>query len=425
MASLARSLWPVALFSCNLVVGDYKVDVGDGGIEGSEGGSDAFHDVTDASFWQSFDVATVVPGAGGFTGGAFDGKHIYFAPYGAGVSSGLVVRYEIAKGFTDSSAWSSFDMKTIDPNAAGYGGAVFANGAVYFVPSQGASAANSLVMRYDTSQTFTNASAWAKLDLQSIMPGAKGYFGGVFDGQYLVLIPYFDGMSANGLVARYDTTRIFTQMASWAITDFKTLNPSASGFVGGVFDGSLVYMVPSGNNTAVRFKPSAPNPLLVTSLFDTTMIDPRARVYAGAAILDGRVYYTPATDSLILREDVTKPFDMRPSWEVFDYAGATAARGYAGAAIDGRYVYFAPYRRPSSGPRHGILLRYDSTQDFAQTISWQTFDTTTLSPPASAFEGAIFDGKYMYFAPHLDGVVARFDAKNIRSLPAGYSGSFL
>jgi hypothetical protein len=411
--------------SCNLVVGDYKVDVGDGGVEGSEGGTDAFHDVTDASFWQSFDVASVVPGAGGFTGGAFDGKFVYFAPFGIGVVSGLVVRYEIAKGFTDSGAWTSFDMKMIDPNAAGYSGAVFASGAVYFVPSQGASSANSLVMRYDTSQAFNSATSWAKLDLTTINAGAKGYFGGIFDGQYLVLAPSFDGVNAHGLVARYDTTHIFTQSASWSIWDFKQANMNAIGFTGAVADGQTMYMVPLGNNTAVRFKPNAVNPLIVSTFFDITMIDQRARLYIGGGVQNGHVYLAPGSDSLVLRVDVTKPFDMRSSWEVFDHAGITSSRGYSSTAIDGRYMYFAPYRRQPSGARNGTVLRYDGTAEFGQSSSWQTFDTTTLSPPASGFEGAIFDGKYVYFAPHLDGIVARFDAKNIRSLPPGYSGSFL
>jgi hypothetical protein len=318
-------------------------------------------------------------------------------------------------------------MKAIDTNAAGYGGAVFARGAVYFVPSQGATTANSLVMRYDTSGSFTNASSWAKLDTTTLMAGAKGYFGGVFDGQYLTLVPSYDGTSVHGLVVRYDTTRIFTQTSSWAVFDFKVSNPSAVGFSGGLWDGSLVYFSPTASsNTAIRFKPNAPNPALVMSAIDLTTIDMRARAFIGVGLQQGRVYYAPATESVIVRNDIAAPFDMASSWQTFNFASVTTARGYAGIAIDGRYVYFAPYRRPTGGLRHGVALRYDGNGDFTQATAWQSFDATTLSPPASGCEGAVFDGKYVYFVPHLDGVVARFDAKEFRGpLPAGYSGSFL
>ena len=427
MWAVARSLWPVALlFGCNLVVGDYKVATPDGGADGNEAGADFFHDFADASFWSTFDVASTIPGAGGFTGGAFDGKYVYFAPFGIGVVSGLVVRYDTTKAFGDSGAWSSFEVKTIDPNAAGYSGAVFARGAVYFVPGQGATTANGNVMRYDTSGTFTSPLSWAKLDTTTLMAGAKGFFGGVYDGQYLSLVPTFDGMAAHGLVVRYDTTRIFTQPTSWAVFDFKAVNGNLVGFSGGVWDGTVAYFAPLGANIANRFKPNVQNPALVMTTFDVTQVDLRAHTFIGAGLFDRHVYYAPIADSIMVRTDTAAAFDMAASWQKFDYAPVTTARGYAGVAIDGRYVYFAPYRRPSGGPRHGNALRYDATGDFTMAGAWQAFDTTTLSPPAAGFEGAIFDGKYVYYAPHLDGVVARFDAKEIRGpLPAGYSGSFL
>jgi hypothetical protein len=161
--------------------------------------------------------------------------------------------------------------------------------------------------------------------------------------------------------------------------------------------------------------------------FDVTQVDMRAHPFIGVGLDRGHCYYAPLEQSVIVRTDTTATFDDTKSWEAFDYGSLTGARGYAGVAIDGRYVYFAPYRRPgTNGLRHGILLRFDATAEFPQAKSWQTFDTTTLSPPASAFEGAVFDGQYVYFVPHLDGVVARFEAKGVRSaLPAGYSGSFL
>lgn len=422
----ALFLLPTIVLHCNLVVGEYKVTNPEAGDEFSEGSTpDGFHDVTDPGFWQTFDVAGVIPGAGGFTGGAFDGRYVYFAPLGLGVVSGNVVRYDTTKAFNDGTAWQSFDMKTIDPNAAGYSGAVFAKGAVYFVPSQGATTANGLVMRYDTTGTFTSMLSWAKFDATTVNMGAKGFFGAVFDGQYITLVPTYDGTGPNGLLLRYDTTRIFTQTPSWNVFDLKSVNVNLTGFSGGVWDGNNAYYTPI-LSLALRFKANAPNPLLVLSQYDTTNVSMRARSFLGCGLDRGHVYYAPASDSLVVRTNTTATFDDLASWDAFDFASITTARGYSGVAIDGRYVYFAPYRRATMGPRHGNLLRYDATGEFSMAGSWQTFDTLGLSPPAGGFEGAIFDGKYVYFVPHLDGVVARFDAKVLKGpLPTGYSGSFL
>ena len=58
---LAAACSPIALAlaSCNFVVGEYKVTNPEAGDEVSEGSTpDGYHDVSDSSFWSTFDVAT-------------------------------------------------------------------------------------------------------------------------------------------------------------------------------------------------------------------------------------------------------------------------------------------------------------------------------------------------------------------------------
>ena len=88
-------------------------------------------------------------------------------------------------------------------------------------------------------------------------------------------------------------------------------------------------------------------------------------------------------------------------------------RGYAGAEFDGKYVYFVP--AGTSAP-HGEVLRYDTTSEFTSVNSWSTFDAASngVGNNARGYNGAVFDGKYVYFAPFINnqeahGEVLRYD----------------
>jgi hypothetical protein len=104
--------------------------------------------------------------------------------------------------------------------------------------------------------------------------------------------------------------------------------------------------------------------------------------------------------------DMTDP----SCWSTFDMTTVKArARGFAGAAFDGRYVYFVP------DASDGLVARYDTQATFTTDGSWSTFDMTTVNMGAKGFRGAAFDGRYVYFVPCLnpsfDGLVARYDTQ--------------
>ena len=87
---------------------------------------------------------------------------------------------------------------------------------------------------------------------------------------------------------------------------------------------------------------------------------------------------------------------------------------------------------PSDGGGSTLpILAYDTTQPFcpgALGAAYTTFDPTSLEggTEASGFEGAAFDGRYVYFIPHAGHVVARFEAKRVSEglSPAVYAGSW-
>ena len=115
------------------------------------------------------------------------------------------------------------------------------------------------------------------------------------------------------------------------------------------------------------------------------------------------------------------------SWSFFDVATLNAkAKGFFGAGFDGRYLYFVP-RADKNSVYHGNLARLDTTGAFGLAASWEVFDLASVNAFAAGFNGAAFDGRYLYLGPSkggTSGLVFRFDAKTPPSIPPCYNGSY-
>jgi hypothetical protein len=154
--------------------------------------------------------------------------------------------------------------------------------------------------------------------------------------------------------------------------------------------------------------------LAAWSTFDLTTINPGASGYTGAAF-DGRyTYLVPAYNGalhgIVARNDSQGSFSDATSWATFDTSTLNPqARGYDGAAFDGRYIYFVPHQNLAG--LDGVVARYDVQQPFSAPTAWTTFDTATLSPNARGFYGARFDGRYLYLVPYVSAVIVRYDTQ--------------
>ena len=216
----------------------------------------------DASPWSSFDTAAKInPNAGGYFGSVFDGRYLYYTPYG----SVWALRYDTTLAFTDVLSWKWFDLRMIRPDALYYTTAAFDGRYVYLVP-RGANSPHGLVLRYDTMSAFDKAPSWSVFDTTQISPVAKGFGGSAFDGRYLYFTP-----TQNGLVVRYDTQGTFVSVSAWSSFDVATKASIAKSYVGAVFDGKYVYFVPASTSVVARFEaratPAAPLPYNGGSFF--------------------------------------------------------------------------------------------------------------------------------------------------------------
>ncbi len=241
----------------------------------------------------------------------------------------------------------------------------------------------------------------------------KGFLGAVFDGRYVYFSPQHDSERRHGRPLRYDTHGAFTNPASWQGFDAENIGDlDTKGYYGAIFDGRHVYFVPrvsdGGFHTRVlRYD--------TRQTFDDRSAweayDAGLNISYQSGAFDGRyVYFAPGTgrerghEGRVLRYDTQAPFAEQASWETYDAGttGGLTTKDFDGAAFDGRYIYFAPLS-------YGAPLRYDTTRPFGEPASWSAFDASPLGMQRTV--GIVFDGRYLYFCAYDQHVMIRYDTK--------------
>jgi hypothetical protein len=387
------------------------------------GARETFGALGDLDAWTAYDVPGI--GAAPYSGAVFDGRFVTFAPDN---TSGLALRVDTQGPFTAPRAWYQFDLTTVDAGAKGYRGAVFDGRYLYFVPLGLAP-----VARFDTRGSFLDPASWSFFRTETL--GVRSFTGATFDGRYLYFVPSTGASTA----LRYDTAAPFTLAASWSAFAFSSLSPDVTGtFVGAVFDGRFVTFVPNmragaPHGVVVRYDGERPFGDRASWAYqDLTAFRPEASGFRTGAF-DGRFLYlvpgwtapNPAWGkSTVARFDTRGPLDEAASWSFLDTASLdTEAVGFNGAAFDGRYVYFEP---GSNGLRpHGKVVRWDTRKaTLDDATGWSTFDVANVRNGLFDLRGAASDGKYVYFAPR-SGVAVRFSARTSDAVPpAAHGGSF-
>jgi len=202
-----------------------------------------------AASWASFDASALIGATFDSCSGTSDGRYVYFAPFAGTSASGLVLRYDSSAAFATASSWATFDATAVSTNATAFEGAMFDGQYVYFVPS-GEQFTSGFTIRYDTHLAFGTAASWEGFDIKTVNPNAGGFVGGAFDGRYAYYVPYggaTDGgvTGVSGVIARFDTSGTFTSASAWQSIDLTTLNPSAFGYATAAFDGRYLYLSPN------------------------------------------------------------------------------------------------------------------------------------------------------------------------------------
>jgi hypothetical protein len=179
---------------------------------GLDGTSVARYDTTSpftsASAWQLFDTSTLgVPNAG-LSGVAFDGKDLYIVPTYA---SGTALAVDPTAPFTAKASWSTYSPAPSSGSLGSVFTPTFSVGGfdgrfLYFAPTS-VNGQNGLFAREDTTAGFTDGSAWSTFDTTTFKPKGFGDFGAaVSDGKYMYFAPV-----GNPTFARFDAKEIASQ----------------------------------------------------------------------------------------------------------------------------------------------------------------------------------------------------------------------
>jgi len=378
-----------------------------------------YNDLTNQANWLGYDLSGLDSSTlQGYEGGTFDGRYVYYAP-----TSATLLRYDTqSNAFATKTSWETFAAPVIQGT---YLGAVFDGRYVYFVPST----KGEKVLRYDTTLPFGSASSYASFDLTQVTT-PSAFAGATFDGRYVYFAPWYSAPEYESVALRYDTMAAFGSASSWESYDLSNAAATGAGYYGCVFDGKYVTFVPLRHGAdlaeglVVRFDTTSATfgASAAWSSFDTTTLDTSAAGYAGAAFDGKNVYFAPDM-GYAARYDTTGSFTAADAgaWMVYDTFAVDPQVSYlATAGFDGRYVYYGTSFKMK-------IARVDTTAPFNQKTSWSVFDLSSTTP-AGGFEGGmIYDGRYMYFPPGAyTKVTLRFDTKSASQMPAlpQFHGSF-
>ena len=166
----------------------------------------------------------------------------------------------------------------------------------------------------------------------------------------------------------------FFAASNWSSFDVGTVNPLAVGFSGAVFDGVSLYLVPQANfafdggvrlgreldgGARLRREDVVLDPLGVVDLRREQRERQRLRLHRRGIRRALRVPL-PHSDSVVVRLDTrteasgASTFASASVWSSYDLARVVQVDAtntdYAGAAFDGRFVYFLPQAQPTACP---------------------------------------------------------------------------
>lgn len=242
----------------------------------------------------------------------------------------------------------------------------------------------------------------------------QGYFGAIFDGRFVYFSPQCNNDGRHGHAMRYDTHAAFDDTAAWQAYDAgATSGLTTRGYYGAVYDGRYVYYVPRFDGDTLHSRVLRYD---TQGAFDDATSwqarDAGRPISCQGGAFDGRhVYFVPGMhqhdghSGCVLRYDTQGDFDLDSSWLWHD-VGATdglACRCFDGAVYDGRHVYFVPLE---GGP----VMRYNPALAFGDAMAWEAFDTEKL-PGFGACVGAVFDGRRIHFVPYAHRTVVCYDTE--------------
>jgi|GEM_PF-2732810 len=225
--------------------------------------------------------------------------------------------------------------------------------------------------------------------------------GGVFDGQYIWMIPD----RADRVIRIDKDTGEMTGFNSWP----DGFNDNAvNKFVGGVYDGHSVWMIPSSANMVVKIN-SDGTMIGYNSWPDG--IDPTTVGKFKGGTFDGdSIWMVPSNnfEKLVKINTSSGTMTVSEGWPSgFDSGGLNK---FGGAVFDGTYIWMIPANADRVIKVHkdtGVMTGYSGWPEDLTRHGYGNF------------QGGFYDGEYVYMQPSEASVMVKVDANGVMSTVAG------
>jgi hypothetical protein len=351
----------------------------------------------------------------GYTGGFTDGLYGYLVPANCVYNSATQYHGNVAR--IDLSDRTNNTLKFLNltyggnSNAEGYFGGFTDGRYGYFVPDKNAAGSHGLISRVDLNDFSPSGISY--VNLAEVNPSAVGYRGGFTDGKYGYFIPYINGTTPHGLLARVDLFDFTSNGVSFL--NLVEVNSNLKGFVGGFYDGRYGYAIPYQNHNSNNSN---------HGLF--TRIDTYNFTKAGVTVLDltsntlgygsnlvgffggfnsGKYGYL--VQKCAYGSNVGKV--VRVDLSTFNYNDLSVinlqnlnsnARGFSGAFTDDLYAYLVPL---SNSAATGVAAKID-LNNFVENSNNVTFlDLSTRNTNLKGFMGGFTNKSYGVYVPYFSG----------------------
>lgn len=221
--------------------------------------------------------------------------------------------------------------------------------------------------------TFTQYQNWPR----EFTKGSSSFVGGVFDGENVWMIPY----NASHLIKINSTTGEMTAYDNWP----DGFTKGSNAFAGGVFDGTDLWLIPYSANQVIQVNITTGEMTGYSNWPDGSRGNDQ---FMGGTFDGTNIWLAPYSGSRVIKLD-TRNGEMAAynSWPSGTILGSYP---FYGAIFDGADIWLIP----NGADR---LIKIDpSTGDMTGYTNWPT----GFTKGAEAFRGGTFDGENIWLIPY-------------------------
>jgi chitodextrinase/flagellar hook assembly protein FlgD len=269
----------------------------------------------------------------------------------------------------------------------GYFGGVFDGTNIWMVPAAAGPTGLFLVKMNTTTGKMTKYNGWpAGFDTNN----AK-FRGGVFDGTSVWLIPHVAGTH---IIQVNITTGEMTGYNNWPTQqvwgnpyDTYGLQLGQSTFSGGVFDGTNIWLVPYSSNYALIKFNTVTGQMTTYGYMGLPGYSGNSAAFSGGVFDGTNIWLIPASESGVLKVNATT--GAMTLYNSFPAGFTGSSFKFHGGVYDGTNIWLIPYRGSH-------LVKMNASTGAMSLITWPTGFSKSLD----AFWGGVSDGANIWLIPY-------------------------